>query len=102
MSSMLDIHAGGRRHLAQTMYKMDCFIHGLAPPLCNAKPLMRAGLDMHFDGNDWHFNHTSTRGQGALAARGGRSLVLTSRSALACKLPLLAGKCTCVTCAMPV
>ena len=29
----------------------------LAPPLCNAEPygaFMRAGLDMHFGGNDWH------------------------------------------------
>lgn len=63
MGSVVDLHAGGRRHLSQEKYSKEAFIQWNGPSLAHADAIIRKALDEHFGGRDkWHFQQTSEKG----------------------------------------
>jgi hypothetical protein len=55
VSGILDRHATGERHLKQPDYAKEAFIHWNGPRPHEAKALLAAALDRHFNGKRWHF-----------------------------------------------
>lgn len=55
MGGIVDRHATGERHLKQPDYAKEAFIHWNGPRPHEAKALLAAALDRHFNGKRWHF-----------------------------------------------
>lgn len=63
MGSIVQMHADGRRGLCVEKYSAEAFVHMNGPTLPRADGVIAAALDHHFGDKEWHFTHSSIKGQ---------------------------------------